>query len=205
MGLFPLYTDCFILSQMEESTVHLVDNGKHCWMNWVKIILEKWGMEMHSENQNCLNLITLGKTQLKEKYETFWKSNMWDDNKNQGGKNKLRTYREFKEKGMYENYLNDPKITNFTHRHQFTRYNRISAYDLNIERERYNNTPVEERICKCDVCHWTNIPPIHLYIYIAISNSDDLDSTECIDEIKGASDTTIKLLRKDLHDYCNVR
>ena len=75
---------------------------------------------------------------LQKKYEEHWEEKIQTEPK-------MRTYVTFKNKFMYENYLDS---LNFNHRRSFTRL-RISAHNLPIERGRYTSpkTPEEKRIC----------------------------------------------------------
>lgn len=85
-------------------------------------------------------------TTLKETHEVQWKQNIFDDYSNRTNcKNKLRTYRLFKNNYIFENYLIDVK--NSKQRKTLTKL-RISAHDLEIERGRYKGKTVEERLCQ---------------------------------------------------------
>ena len=68
--------------------------------------------------------------------------------KQQNAGNKSRTYRTFKTNIKQEKYL---QILDKKQRQIFCKF-RISSYDLKIEKGRYYQTEVEQRICKlCNV------------------------------------------------------
>ena len=71
---------------------------------------------------------------------------------------KFNTYSSFKDKFVYENYLED--VTNFNHRRALTKL-RISNHCLNIEVGRYKKPPIprEERLCT--FCLANNIKSLH--------------------------------------------
>ena len=69
---------------------------------------------------------------------------MFNDDRNSGHSNKLRTYRIFKQNFSYEEYLS---WGDYNKRKIITKF-RISAHDLEIERGRYKGLKAEERICR---------------------------------------------------------
>ena len=80
---------------------------------------------------------------LKEKIAIFWKNSIFKD-ENKQNKNKLRTYRELKSDFSLENFflldLQKDIISNYVRI-------RISNSKLLIEQRRYQNIPLENRIC----------------------------------------------------------
>ena len=74
--------------------------------------------------------------QLRSDYSRHW----WDKIQLES---KMRIFTQFKSHFEFEDYLN---ISNVKHRKAMTRL-RISAHRLAIERGRYNNIPIEDRVC----------------------------------------------------------
>jgi hypothetical protein len=86
------------------------------------------------------------------KYKELWKYqkkmyNLFNDNEKSNCSNKLRTYRLFKNNFTFEPYLH---WGNYDKRRLITKCTkfRISSHQLEIERGRYRNIPVSQRICK---------------------------------------------------------
>ena len=123
----------------------MADQNQDCWLTRVQK-LEKL--------TNCPKISGFSKTSgktilaaLKLKFEQFWlekvnEVKLGPDNLNH---NKLRTYSKLKHKFGPEPYIN--LVRNRSHRMHSTRL-RTSAHNLNIERGRYQNIPLAERICK---------------------------------------------------------
>ena len=91
------------------------------------------------------------KSRLIEIFDNQFTADLYNDNRNTGEGNKLRTYRNFKHKIYTENYLT--VITDRNIRKNFTRL-RISAHNLPIEKGRHRRpqkTPINERFC--DTCN----------------------------------------------------
>jgi hypothetical protein len=93
---------------------------------------------------------------LKIKYEAIWRQELFGDNSGQGYGNKLRTYRLFKNTFNFEHCLS---FGNYSQRKLLTQF-RISAHDLEIEKERYIGLKAHDRKCKLckidieDECHF---------------------------------------------------
>lgn len=85
---------------------------------------------------------------LKNIFEESWKNKLFDDDRQQGYGNKLRTYRKFKTIFSKEAYLNT--IKSFETRKQLCNF-RVSNHKLQIETGRHNNIALENRLC--DQCH----------------------------------------------------
>ena len=96
-------------------------------------------MKLKTQLKNYL----LGKFQCT--YNTIWNQELFNDNRNnmEYG-NKLRTFRLFKNVIKLEPYL---LWGNFDQRRSLTKF-RISAHDLEIEKGRYKNLKVAERVCR---------------------------------------------------------
>lgn len=118
--------------------------------NKFKTFLELIGFEHIWDNQgtfskrNTLNAIF---NKLKDRFHSYWSKMLFNDEKNVGG-NKLRTYRKFKNDFKMEQFLHTD-IDKFA-LSNFIRI-RISNCNLNIEKGRHFNIPVEQRIC--ELCH----------------------------------------------------
>ena len=80
---------------------------------------------------------------LKPKYNTIWKNEIFHDRIGKRYGNKLRTYRLFKNDFSFEPYL---ESYNFN-RNILTTF-RISVHNLEIERGRHQNIPLNDRTCK---------------------------------------------------------
>lgn len=115
-----------------------------------KTFLNLIGFEHIWENQGTFsNKRTLNAIfhKLKGRYYSYWHNMLFNDERSVGG-NKLRTYRKFKKEFNREQYLYtgiDKHILS-----SYTRI-RISNCNLNIEKGRHLNLPVEQRICQ--LCH----------------------------------------------------
>ena len=94
---------------------------------------------------------------MKIEFTDFWKESIFNDNRKNGHKNKLRTYREFKIIFEMEPYLNI--IDSYAERKSLSKF-RVSNHNLIIEKGRHMipTLPVEDRKCtECkvigDECH----------------------------------------------------
>lgn len=117
--------------------------SKTLWLNFVKNILCDLGFSHVWENQctfKSSSLLLCIKNKLKERYELFWEKHMKSDEKMV----KLRTYKLIKKQFGLEKYLED--LNDRKHRKALSAF-RISAHKLNIERGRYLNQKVEDRLC----------------------------------------------------------
>ena len=93
-----------------------------------------------------------------KKYKCIWENDLFSDSRSGNSGNKLRTYRFFKEKFVYESYLN---WGNFSQRRLITKF-RISCHNLEIETGRYKNIPADQRICK--LCNQNVEDEIHFLL-----------------------------------------
>ena len=138
-------SDDLLLKEAFNLSKSLHDEQKKSWYTSIQTLFKYFSI-----NENyALNLKTKLKNYLckkmQSKYDLIWQTELNNDfrgNKLYG--NKLRTYRLFKSRFCLENYLLQE---NFRYRHYLTKF-RISAHDLEIERGRYKNLTVSERICK---------------------------------------------------------
>jgi hypothetical protein len=115
--------------------------------NKLKQLFSIIGFSYILENQGAFSkskLLFSVTKQLESKYIEHWKTLLFNDDNKSGG-NKIRTYRKLKTQFHLESYLcadvNKISISTFVKI-------RISNSNLNIEKGRYLNTPVEDRICK---------------------------------------------------------
>ena len=113
------------------------------WYKFVKSISHEAGM---SDIENDIN-DKVGVILLKSNYLDFWKSKLFDDIRLRKNGNKLRSYREIKHIYEAEPYL---ELNNFKIRQSMAKF-RISNHRLRIETGRYDNTPLEQRLCLA--CH----------------------------------------------------
>jgi len=133
-----------LLSEALSLSKSLNDKGKLSWFSSVKFISDDLGLNIENAENVSVSEISYS---IRELFERKWKRSMWDDSSSKNGKNKLRTYREFKNRFSMENYL--LSITNRSLRIILCKF-RISCHDLAIERGRYKNLKVEERVCSCN-------------------------------------------------------
>ena len=92
-------------------------------------------------------------------YKKMWKEDIFNDKRKKlVQKNKLRTYRLFKDTFKCEKYLDN---NNFKQRNIFCKF-RIGCHKLEIETGRHNNIPVNERICK--LCNMNIENEIHFLL-----------------------------------------
>lgn len=127
------------------------------WALQLKMLLSQIGLGYVWEMQDSLCMadtlyLKSLQTKVKQRLEDIeiqnWHSSLFDDASRPRGKNKLRTFREFKTGYSLESYLST--IENQEHRRALTKL-RISDHSLEIERGRYNKTYVspEQRLCPC--------------------------------------------------------
>lgn len=168
LGRYPLLLTCIKhmlkywerIKQMPKNTLlneayslgtQLDNNNIPNWTTGIKNILrltdmnDIWEKNTHDEKQNIYAIVL---EKLKLNFATYSKKTMYDDNKGDKHRNKLRTYRLFKTDFMMENYLQAEK--NPTYRSAMTRL-RISAHTLRIEVGRHHNIKLKNRTCPvCD-------------------------------------------------------
>ena len=84
-------------------------------------------------------------------FEKLWLESMSVNKSDPERQSKLRTYSKFKNKLIFEPYLD--KIKNVNKRTCFTRF-RISAHELKIERGRYSQPMIPATVTEryCDSC-----------------------------------------------------
>ena len=118
-------------------------NGNN-WAFHIKSLLDSLGLSYVWLQQNEIEIpISLIKQRLFDFYFQSWYSDI-------NNSNRLLTYARFKHEFTCEKYLDF--ITNEKYRFALTRF-RLSSHELEIERGRYENKPMIERICKCCNMH----------------------------------------------------
>ena len=161
LGRFPLLFSVFV--NIIKYWLRLVDSEDTLLQNALKV-----SQDVHEKEQvswiSCvysiiefLNLtpqhllkknIDVKKTIIKTlitKFKNCWENKLFDDDRKEiNQKNKLRTYRLFKNKFSFEQYLN---IDNFKTRNILCKF-RIGMHNLEIETGRHFNVKVTDRICK---------------------------------------------------------
>ena len=147
-----------IISEAYSTSKKLHYENKSSWYNSIVEIINYFQLD---ENK-ILNLKGTLKNYLYEKlklrYNDLWTKHLFDDIRNSSGGNKLRTYRLFKDKFSFENYLN---WGTFNQRKVITKF-RISAHNLEVERGRYKNIPFNQRTC--NLCKSTVENEIHFLL-----------------------------------------
>ena len=144
LGRVPLATDAITNVLQYDKYLHTKEPGSllHCALNssahnqgiksWYGNV-SKMKEHLGSISNRSRKLI---QRDLRSKYGQYW----WDKIQLES---KMRTYIQFKSHFEFEDYLN---ISNVKHRKAMTKL-RISAHRLAIERGRYNNIPLDKRIC----------------------------------------------------------
>ena len=140
----PILKDAYLCNQ------NMLEQGQQCWLSDVKLLFCKvglervWRGELKYSNSGLKQQIKL---KLQDIFEQQWKLDMYNDNRQYGSGNKLRTYRKFKSEIALEPYL-------FFFRNNNTRKSfsklRISAHNLAIESGRHHRPspiPLNDRIC----------------------------------------------------------
>ena len=172
LGRYPLVHDVFIrmydyLDRMVKYSKNtllydaylcnksLMENGQNNWLNAVKNGLNSLGFNnmyfkniLENSSKSKLSKSTIRK-KLRKIFERQWLQDISNDKKGNNQRNKLRTYRNFKNDFSYENYLN--YISNTPYRITITKL-RVSCHILNIEKGRHAKLNVEQRVCtKCNL------------------------------------------------------
>lgn len=161
LGRFPLFFSIIISMikywyRLENSNDQLLRNaydmnksmyrkGKNCWTSCIYKILEFLDIkeEYILKKKNKIKPIILSKITLI--YKNIWRHELFNDQrKNPLQKNKLRTFRLFKNNFSYETYLD---VINFKQRNIFCKF-RIGSHNLEIETGRHKDIPENERKCK---------------------------------------------------------
>ena len=111
-------------------------------MSW---IARKIGIDLNEDYD-----VNVAHENLKSIYQTYWRNKLFDDKRagNHYQGNKLRSYRQFKLIYETEPYL--LKVNNFLYRQALAKF-RISNNRSKIETGRFENLPVNERVC--NVCN----------------------------------------------------
>ena len=137
------FTDDMLLKTVYNSSIQY--SKWAVYMNNLLCQYSKLNTECSSANVNSTIVSVLN--ELYHKYCTSWFSELHDDNRNKNGKNKLRTYRQFKTNFKLESYLLN--IRNVNYRKLLTKF-RISDHNLEIELGRRTRpiTPADQRFCK---------------------------------------------------------
>ncbi|MCG8431127.1 MAG: hypothetical protein MJA29_08130, partial [Candidatus Omnitrophica bacterium] len=174
-------TDFPLLCKALHVSKSLHQKGKLSWFACVNFIVRDLNLNIDVPDSISVHNIL---TSLRDLFESKWKKSIWDDSSSKSGKNKLRTYRDFKTTFNMEKYL--LCIRNKSLRECLCKF-RISAHDLAIERGRYKNLQVEDRVCSCDnsrvedelhflmECpHYTTMRE-HLFNFIQNRNKNFLD------------------------------
>ena len=159
----------------ESSDAHL--SGQQSWVGCVKAFIQYLQIDAFFDDKVCKQKSNFKCNIFKKlqiAYFKIWNKLLFSDNRNnQIHGNKLRTYRRFKNQFIQEPYLlwgNQKQIQTLC---KF----RISAHQLEIERGRYFNVEVKNRICKLcnsdveDEIHFLLKCPALLKIRIPILNS----------------------------------
>lgn len=104
--------------------------------NTLNVNINGWCVEKMCAELQCL-------------YKDYWKNTLFNDVRENGQGNKMRTYRKFKSVYSMEPYL--CTIKNVKHRRSLSKF-RLSNHNLGIEIGRHNRIKLEERLCdKCKV------------------------------------------------------
>ena len=124
-------------------------SGGDCWLSKINKI--KCSLGVNTDNvRKPVSLSKIVNKAVKGKFDGFWLESINQFTPNQEGRdtNKLRFYKSFKGSFTEEPYLSS--VLNRNQRSSLTRL-RKSAHHLQIERGRWTNTPLENRLCRyCD-------------------------------------------------------
>lgn len=142
-----------LLCETLKENYSMFENGEHCWLNCIYLILKELKMlNLFHNPQSFTNRIMFTvKKELQCRFERKWKTdiNFSKSRTDPTSGNKLRTYASFKSRFSCEAYT---KLNNFQERRILSQF-RISTHRLEIQKGRYTmpKTPVGNRICKqCD-------------------------------------------------------
>jgi hypothetical protein len=167
LGRYPLYIDVvskmvqfwhrlhtaklpqnFLLEQALKENEQLHLRKKECWLSSIDFILTELGLKHLLDNPlgNSANHVkNTVKTKLRERFNQQWRQSIFTDERRvHGQKNKLRSYRLFKSHFKREPYID--QVSNITDRNNLIKL-RTSSHKLAIETGRYNNIPVDQRLC----------------------------------------------------------
>ena len=135
------------------ANLHMQEAGLYTWTSMIQFILEQSDFKEVWINKTVTNVNKFLKTlkiRLQANYTEMFKSSMNNDiRKNNKQRNKLRTYRSFKNDHEQENYLTTIRDTKI--RSSVTKM-RLSNHHLMIEKGRHLGLELEKRICnKCNM------------------------------------------------------
>ena len=130
-----LLSECLLLSEA------LHKQNKKSWYASIDTILRNLNVSAKSILTTKRNIKSYFYSKLKPKYKAALKTDFVNDRPGKQYGNKLRTYRLFKNNFAFESYLD---LDNFN-RNIWIRF-RISAHNLEIEKWRHQNIPLNERI-----------------------------------------------------------
>ena len=133
-----------LLFHAYKENLKLAGKNIHTWsynIDYIKTTLES--QQLHTCDAKSIDKI------LRERFQNKWMDRIFNDNRRkQNERNKLRSYRQFKNIYKKEKYLDC--IMDFKTRSNFCRF-RISSHNLMIEVGRHTNVDAIDRICKnCD-------------------------------------------------------
>ena len=231
LGRYPLMID--ILTNMIKywKRIHIKNNilltnayslsntlskaGKNCWASSIDAILKLLDLKEYQVLSSKINIRNMVKKKLYLKYCSIWKKELFNDKRqNKTSGNKLRTYRLFKPNFNFEPYL--LKLP-YIQRCVLTRF-RIGAHKLEIEKGRYFNIKLENRICKLcneeieDEMHFLltcktldNVRnPILSKIYSKNKNISKLDNKSLFIWLMGNEDKNILIIICQLLEVLNI-
>ena len=125
----------------------MANNNQESWLNCIQTIFKFLNIEhlyLNATSYKHTYIINKIRHKLKMKLIDIWFKDINNDIKSKAKVgNKLRTYRKFKYIYQLEPYLN---IGSENQRKYLTKL-RLSDHDLNIERGRYTNLEIHQRIC----------------------------------------------------------
>ena len=127
----------------------LVSAGHDCWLSQVRAVQEMFKINLHGQ-MSPENVTSKVKHILCSQFEMYWKDSIKDPKLGADNlpHNKLRFYSELKTCFKQEPYVT--KVTNRNQRSWIARV-RTSAHNLAIEKDRYRNISLKDRICVyCD-------------------------------------------------------
>lgn len=161
IGRFPLFFGIIVnlikyWIRLEKSENHLLkealslskkihNRGQTSWISCIFSILKYLDLSTEYILRTNLNIKKLILKKLTISFSKVWKENLFNDirrKKNQ--KNKLRTFRLFKNNFRFEPYL---EFGTFKQRMILSKF-RIGSHNLEIETGRHKDQPENERICK---------------------------------------------------------
>jgi hypothetical protein len=121
--------------------------NKDSWLSCIRLIFKY--LELENLYKNYTNISTnkimqIVKKKLSRIFIDQWKESLNSETNKQGNMgNKHRTYRKLENLFRFEEYL---QFGSKTEQQTYTKF-KIIAYDLRIERGRYEGLKVEDRIC----------------------------------------------------------